>query len=151
MTTVRFTLTSELTAPELMAVLTDFSPARAERWPTIDAEHLEVHAIGEDWAEVTEGTAAAWERARYEWDAAANRVEITTIDSKVFGPGGGWIFQLTPEGEQTRVDVELVRRPTALKGKLLAALLPIVAPGSLSRSFSGPLRAVPAETPAAAA
>ncbi|QEO13081.1 hypothetical protein FLP10_00600 [Agromyces intestinalis] len=141
MTTVRFHLTSTLSAPELMAVLTDFSPARAENWPTIDADHFEVHALGQNWADVTEGTASAWEHAHYEWDAAANRVAITTLDSKVFGPGGGWVFQLTPEGDRTRVDVELTRRPTAFKAKVLALLLPLVAPGALRKSFSGPLRA----------
>lgn len=145
MTTVRFDLRSTLGAPQLMAVLTDFGPARAELWPTIDADHLEVHARGDHWAEVTEGTASAWERARYEWDDDAYRVTVSTLDSKVFGPGGGWVFQLTPEGDATRVDVELTREPAALKARLLALLLPLVAPGSLRKAFSGPLQAVPAE------
>ncbi|MEJ3404920.1 hypothetical protein WDJ51_09260 [Rathayibacter sp. YIM 133350] len=143
MPTVRFHLTSTLSAPELMAVLTDFSPARPELWPTIDADHFQVHAIGENWADVTEGTAAAWEHARYDWDEDANRVNITTLDSKVFGPGGGWVFQLTPGPDHTRVDVELTRHPGTFTRKLLAALLPLVAPSSLRKSFSGPLHAQP--------
>ena len=143
MPTVRFHLMSTLTAPELIAVLTDFSPSRAERWPTIDAEHFEVHALGDHWADVTEGTASAWEHAHYDWDDDANRVTITTIDSKVFGPGGGWVFQLTPLDDGTRVDVELTRQPVTLKAKLLATLLPLVAPSSLRKSFSGPLQAAP--------
>ena len=48
---------------------------------------------------------------------------------------------MTPENGGTRVDVELTRRPTAFKGKLLAALLPVVGPSSLRKSFSGPLKA----------
>jgi len=143
MPTVKFDLTSTLSPAELMAVLTDFSPTRAEIWPTIDAEHLEVHALGDNWADVTEGTASAWEHAHYEWDDLAYRVTITTLDSKVFGPGGGWVFQLTPEGDLTRVDVELTRTPLTFKGKLLASLLPLVAPRSLGKSFSGPLQAQP--------
>ncbi|KZM77110.1 hypothetical protein [Cellulosimicrobium sp. I38E] len=143
MTTVRFDLRSTLEAPQLMAVLTDFGPARAELWPTIDADHLELHARGDHWAEVTEGTASAWERARYEWDDDAYRVTVSTLDSKVFGPGGGWVFQLTPEADATRVDVELTREPAALKARLLALLLPLVAPRSLRKAFSGPLQAVP--------
>lgn len=141
MTAVRFHLLSSLTPEAAMGVLTDFSPARAEAWPTIDAEHFTVHAQGPTWAEVTEGTASAWERARYEWDVERQRVDITTLDSKVFRPGGGWVFQLTPEGHGTRIDVELTRRPRSLAGKLLAALLPVVGPASLSKSFAGPLRA----------
>ncbi|WP_395244960.1 hypothetical protein ACGGZK_03940 [Agromyces sp. MMS24-K17] len=141
MPVIRFHLHSELSTPEVMAVLTDFGPSRPEQWPTIDADHFEVHALGDDWAVVTEGTAAAWEQARYEWDADRNRVEITTLDSKVFGPGGGWVFQLAPDGEGTRVDVELTREPQFLKGRLLALLLPLVAPRSLRKAFAVPLHA----------
>ncbi|MEV6282798.1 hypothetical protein [Kribbella sp. NPDC051770] len=141
MAVVRFQLVSTLSVAEVMTVLTDFSPARAAAWPSIDAEHLQVHGVGETWAEVTEGTSAAWERARYEWDAAGRRVDVTTLDSKLFGAGGGWVFELTPERDGTRVDVQLTRKPKAFKGKLLAALLPVVGPSSLRKSFSGPLKA----------
>jgi YD repeat-containing protein len=141
MAVVRFQLVSSLTPAGVLEVLTDFGPSRAQVWPTIDAEHFTVHEIGDTWAEVTEGTAAAWERARYEWDGEGRKVSITTLDSKLFGAGGGWVFTMTPEGDGTRVDVELTRRPRALKGKLLAALLPLVGPSSLGKSFRGPLQA----------
>jgi hypothetical protein len=134
-------MTSVLSAPELMAVLTDFSPVRPDVWPTIDADHYEVHAVGDTWAEVTEGTASAWERARYDWDSQRHRVTVTTHDSKVFGPGGGWVFQLTPDTVGTRVDIELIRRPMTFKRRLLAALLPLVAPMALKKSLAGPLQA----------
>lgn len=145
MPVVRFHLTSSLSAPELVRVLTDFSPARAEVWPAIDADHLVVHELGERWAEVTEGTASAWERCRYEWDEDAGRVTIVTRDSKVFGPGGGWVFQFTPGSDGTRVDVELTRNPSGLRRKVLAALLPLVAPAALRKSFAGPLALLGAE------
>ncbi len=122
-------------------MLTDFTPARPAAWPIIDADHFQVHALGETWAEVTEGTAAAWERARYDWDAQRDRVTVTTHDSKVFGPGGGWVFQLTPDANGTRIDVELTRRPMTFTRKLLAALLPVVAPRALKKSFSEPSEA----------
>jgi hypothetical protein len=139
MPTVRFSVTSRLGVPELMKVLTDFSSARADTWPSIDADHFEVHDLGPTWAEVTEGTAAAWERSRYEWDESAGRVVVTTHESKVLGPGG-WVFQLTPLADgDTRVDVELTRRPTRLKQRLLASLLPLTA-GSFAKSFARPLQ-----------
>ncbi|MFI8081728.1 hypothetical protein ACIF6L_13165 [Kitasatospora sp. NPDC086009] len=141
MTVVNFQLISSLDPDAVLAVLTDFGPARAQAWPTIDAAHFAVHGVGEGWAEVTEGTAAAWERARYDWKPGGDEVTITTLDSKLFGPGGGWVFRLTPEGDGTRVDVRLTRTPDTLKGKLLASLLPVVAPSSLRKSFAGPLRA----------
>ncbi|MFI6488836.1 hypothetical protein [Streptomyces sp. NPDC050564] len=141
MTVVRFDVVSKLSPRDVLAVLTDFGPSRAEAWPTIDAEHFTVHELGDTWAEVTEGTAAAWERARYEWEPAGDTVTITTLDSKLFGAGGGWVFRMTPEGEGTRVDVELTRQPSTVKGKMLAALLPLAAPSSLRKSFTGPLQA----------
>ncbi|MFH8224527.1 hypothetical protein ACH4C2_36165 [Streptomyces sp. NPDC018057] len=141
MAVIRFHLISELSPADVVKVLTDFGPSRAENWPTIDAEHFTVHGTGDNWAEVTEGTAAAWERARYQWDIEEGRVDITTLDSKLFGAGGGWVFTATPEAEGTRVDVVLTRQPSSVKGKMLAALLPLAAPSSLRKSFSGPLKA----------
>ncbi|MDX1888880.1 hypothetical protein [Mycolicibacterium sp. 050158] len=138
---IRLNMTSTLTPPELMAVLTDFGPSRPRRWPTIDAAHFQVHAIGDTWAEVTEGTASAWERARYDWDPGVGRVTLTTHDSKVFGPGGGWTFQFEPVAEGTRIDIELTRSPRGIRRKVLAALLPIFATRSLRKSFSAPLHA----------
>jgi hypothetical protein len=141
MTVVRFHLVSELSPQDVLGVLTDFSPSRAEAWPTIDAEHFQVHDRGDTWAEVTEGTNSAWERARYDWTPDGDLVTVTTLDSKLFGAGGGWTFTMTPEDGGTRVDVELTREPGTLKGKMLAALLPLAAPASLRKSFAGPLRA----------
>jgi hypothetical protein len=83
MSVTRFHLVSALTPAEVMSVLTDFSPARAQNWPSIDSAHFTVHARGDNWAEVTEGTAAAWERSRYEWDADRQRVTVSTHESKV--------------------------------------------------------------------
>ncbi|MGW1468212.1 hypothetical protein ACWCPT_28150 [Streptomyces sp. NPDC002308] len=141
MAVVRFHLVSTLSPEGVLGVLTDFGPTRAEAWPTIDAEHFEVHGLGDTWAEVTEGTAAAWERARYEWQPDGDTVTISTLDSKLFGAGGGWVFRMTPEADGTRVDVELTREPGTFKGKVLASLLPLAAPASLRKSFARPLRA----------
>ncbi len=141
MPVIRLQMTSALSPADLMAVLTDFGPARPRNWPTIDVDHFQVHALGDTWAEVTEGTASAWERARNEWDTELNRVTVNTHDSKVFGPGGGWVFQLTPEAGGTRVDIELTRRPDGVKRKLLAAVLALIGPATLRKSFTRPLKA----------
>ncbi|MFD9006714.1 hypothetical protein ACFV0T_38210 [Streptomyces sp. NPDC059582] len=95
---------------------------------------------------MAEGTAAAWERTRYEWDATQGRAAITSHESKVFVPGGGWVFRLTAEDGGTRIDIELNRTPSTLsnlstvKGKMIAALLPLAA-GSLQKSYRAPLKA----------
>jgi len=139
MSVTKFSLNSTLDSAAVFDALTDFGPSRVEKWPSIDASHFTVHELGDDWAEVTEGTDAAWEHERYEWDATTQRVTIATLDSKLFGAGGGWTFELTPEGAGTRIDVTLVRTPSTFKGKLLASLLPIVGPSSLRKSFGAAL------------
>ena len=141
MSTVRLHMVSTLSPPQLAAVLTDFSSARPSAWPTIDAAHFQVHAVGDTWAEVTEGTAAAWERARYDWSQQPDRITISTLDSKVFGPGGGWVFRIAPRDSGSDVDIELTRNPRRITHRLLAYLLPLIAPRSLRRSFAGPLQA----------
>src|SRR5438045_1033779 len=61
---IEFDLTTGVSPDRFMAALTDFSPARADIWPNIDAQHLKVHELGADWADVTEGSSVAggvWE------------------------------------------------------------------------------------------
>lgn len=141
MSTVRLHMVSTLTPPQLAAVLIDFSATRPSVWPTIDDAHFRVHAIGDTWAEVTEGTAAAWERVRYDWSQQPDLITVNTLDSKVFGPGGGWVFHITPRDSGSRIDIELTRSPRKITQKFLACLLPLVAPRSLRKSFAGPLQA----------
>lgn len=100
MPSLHFHMDSSMTPDEVMGVLTDFTPARVERWPSIDAEHFQVHDRGDTWAEITEGNDKTWENARYEWDPSHNRVTVTTHDSTPFGPGG-WDFRLTPTAAGT--------------------------------------------------
>ncbi|MFI6045778.1 hypothetical protein ACIA8C_29410 [Nocardia sp. NPDC051321] len=80
--------------------------------------------------------------ASYQSGPAGTTVTVTTLNSKLFGAGGGWVFRATPEPSGSRVEVELTRTPQAFKGKLLALLLPLVGPSSLRKSFAGPLQAV---------
>ena len=141
MSVTRFRMQSTLSPAAVVAVLTDFSLTRPQAWPTIDDEHFQVHAIGEFWADVTEGTAAAWERARYDWDDNKGVVTVSTLDSKLFGPGGGWTFTMTAAEGGSIIDIELVRQPQGFKRRLLAGLLPLAAPGNLRKSFAGPLPA----------
>ena len=46
----------------------DFSERRADLWPDVHVEHLEVHDRGETWADVTEGN--PWPIG-FVWDACA--------------------------------------------------------------------------------
>ncbi|MFC8091681.1 hypothetical protein [Streptomyces sp. NPDC057301] len=137
MPSLHFHVNSSMSPSEVMGVLTNFSPTRVEEWPSIDAEHFQVHERGNTWAEVTEGNEKSWERARYEWDPSTNHVTVTTRDSKPFG-SGGWEFQMTPTDDGTRIDVDLERHPTSLKAKMLSPIIPFAGP-VFRKSFKEPL------------
>ena len=140
MPTTRFTVHTSMSQADVLSLLTDFGPDRAKHWPNVDDAHFQVHEVGPDWADVTEGTAMGWERERYTWDAAAGTVSIETVDSNLWGPGSGWRYQLTPTGGGTDVHVTLTRAPRSWRGKLVGALIPIVGARVLGRQFQSVLR-----------
>jgi hypothetical protein len=140
MPTTRFTVHTSLSPSEVLGLLTDFGPDRASHWPNVDDAHFEVHDLGRDWAEVTEGTAMGWERERYAWDATAGTVAIDTLDSNLWGPGSGWRYELTAAAGGTDVQVTLTRVPRSWRGTLIGALIPIVGARTLERQFQSVLR-----------
>ncbi len=145
MSTTRFTVHTTLPPNEVMKVLTDFGPERVDRFPNIDAAHFAVHDQGEDWAEVTEGTAMGWERERYSWDATAGTVTVDTLESNLWGVGSSWHYALTPRTSGTDVEVTLHRVPKSFRGRLIGALIPLVGARTLGKQLESVLRA--AESP----
>jgi len=122
---VEFDVSSGVSPDRFLAALTDFSPRRAEIWPNIDAEHLKVHEIGANSADVTEGSSIAggvWERNRYDWSTPGT-VRVETIESNAWRPGSFWLYQVTPAEHGSNVHVIVDRRPATLKGRLIAVLL----------------------------
>ncbi|WP_270886081.1 SRPBCC family protein [Pedococcus sp. 5OH_020] len=140
MTTTRFTVHTSLSPSDVLAVLTDFGPARSRWWPNVDDAHFAVHGQGPDWAEVTEGTAMGWERERYSWDGAAGLVTIDTLDSNLWAPGSGWRYEIVPAAPGSDLHVSLTRIPKSFKGRLVAALVPVAGPRALGRQFQSVLR-----------
>lgn len=140
MATTTFTVRTRLSPSEVMTVLTDFGPDRARWWPNIDEAHFTVHDRGPGWAEVTEGTSMGWERERYAWDADTGVVTIDTLESNLWAPGSGWRYELTPAAGGTELRVTLTRLPSSLKGRLVGALIPVVAGRILGRQLESVLR-----------
>lgn len=134
-------LHSPLAPAEVLRVLTDFGPGRADVWPGVDEQHLEVHDSGNRWTDVTEGNPTTWERVRYTWSEDGTSVTAVTTDSNVWAAGSRWDYTLTPEAAGTLVDIRLTRHGKNLKGRLIGALIPVVGRSVVVKSFSGPLRA----------
>ena len=122
--TVHFELTTDLPPARVLGALTDFGDRRPDVWPNIDHSHFRVHGLGPDWADVTEGNVLAWERNRYEWDAAAGEVTVTAIESDTWAPGSQWRYRLQPTAAGgTEVDVTVVRAGRGLRGMVIGAII----------------------------
>ena len=140
MATTRFTVHTSLSPREVLAVITDFGPERSRWWPNVDDAHFTVHSQGPDWAEVTEGTSMGWERERYSWDAGSGIVTIQTLDSNLWGPGSSWRYELLPAAQGTDLRVSLTRVPNSVKGRIVAALIPVLGARALGKQFESVMR-----------
>jgi hypothetical protein len=137
MARIEFEVTSGVQPQRFIQALTDFSPARAELWPNIDAAHLRVHEVGDTWADVTEGSSFAggvWERNRYDWSEPGT-VRVETVESNTWQPGSSWLYRVEPAGTGSRVRVTVERRPLSVKGRVVAVLLALVGRRVLRRDL----------------
>jgi hypothetical protein len=135
---IEFDLSTDVAPDRFIGALTDFSPARAEVWPNVDAQHLKVHEVGPDWADVTEGSSFAggvWERNRYDWSTPGT-VRIETTESNTWRPGSFWLYQVEPGHIQVTVD----RRPATFRGRVVAFLLVIAGRRALKSATEQVLR-----------
>jgi hypothetical protein len=104
--------------------------------------YLNVHHLGTDKADVTEGSGGVWERLYYDWSNPA-RIVLKTTDSNVWNGDSGWVYTLTPLGDgATDVDVVIVRHGKNLKGRILALVLGTVGKGVLRKAFIGSVKAI---------
>jgi hypothetical protein len=139
---IEFDLTTGVSPDRFVAALTDFSASRADVWPNVDAEHLKVHDVGPDWADVTEGSSFAggvWERNRYDWSTPGT-VRIETTESNTWQPGSSWLYRVEPAGTGSHIHVTVERRPATVRGRLVAALLVIAGRSALRRATQQVLR-----------
>ena len=114
MTEIRVVTDSPLPAERVLAAARDFSLRRAEVFPAVRIEHFEVHDLGDDWADVTEGTPAGiginWERCHYDWSQPGS-VKATVRSSNVYAASGSsWELRATPNANGSRVEMIWVRR-----------------------------------------
>lgn len=90
-----------LAPDQVVAALTDFSERRPEMWPGIAPEYYEVISVGENEAEVKEGTVMGpmriWAVEHYDW-STPNRVLWTVKESNFSKPGSYVQIDLSPDG-----------------------------------------------------
>jgi Polyketide cyclase / dehydrase and lipid transport len=139
--------TTTATPAEVLAAITDFGPGRQEIFGNSADEFLEVHELGADSADVTEGTgknshAVSWERLRYDW-SDPTRVTMKVLDSNVWSSASKHTYAITPQADgTTRIDVDVVREGKNLKGRVLAVVVSTIGKGSLAKALHNTIKAI---------
>jgi hypothetical protein len=128
MPTVHVVDRTPLPPAKVLEAARDFSERRAEMWPDVHVEYLEVHEKGDTFAEVTEGNpwpiGYVYERLRYDWSEPGS-LKGTVTDSNLFKPGSTWELRASPDDGGSRVEVIGVRHLHGVKGRLLTPFFPL--------------------------
>ena len=108
---------------QVLATATDLSEDRVKVWS--NAKHVDVHAQGAGFAEVTEGFrppfGRVWERSRYEWEPGA--IRQTVVDSNVLAPGSTWELKVSSSNGGSTVEMRLRREfRRSAKGRTASAI-----------------------------
>src|SRR5215470_16398662 len=130
MTTIHITMSSDLSPERVLAAGYDFSARRAEVFPAVSMDHFEIHALGTESADVTEGTPVGigqnWERCQYDW-STPGVVTARVVDSNVYVPGSScWTLRVTPDAAGSRVEMTWDREfRTGVRGRIFGTLFRI--------------------------
>ena len=145
MSTIYLHQTTNLTAEQYIAALTDFGPGRSKLFSNSTDDYLKVHQLGRTQADVTEGSGGIWERLHYDW-SDPNRVVLTTTDSNLWGGASGHTYTFTrrPDGA-TDIDVVVIRDGKNFKGLLLSFVLVTIGRGVLKSAFEKSVKAIEAQ------
>ena len=122
---------------KVIGAMIDFSDRRPEIWPNLSAKIYRAHSVGENTADVTEGTdvpgGGVWERVTYEWTDAVVKSVIT--DSQLFQAGGTFEFRVEPHGSGSRIHFSIDRKGKRFMGRLVGALMQVSNGAPMKKSF----------------
>ena len=126
MQTLTFTFDTSLTPTSVLDAAVDFTDRRSKVFPAVEPQYYRVHAIGDEWADVTEGTGTgigtSWERCRYSWSTPGS-VTATVIESNVYADGSSWTITAAAAQRGSRVEMTWVRRfQYNIRGRIFAVL-----------------------------
>jgi len=144
MSTVHLEETTSSTPEQFIAALTDFGPGHSQLFGNSADSYLRVHDKGRTEADVTEGSYGVWERLHYDW-SDPSRVEMTTIDSNIWGGRSGhtYTFSRRPDGT-TDLRVVVVREGKNLRGRALAIAVAAVGKRFLGQRLARTVKAIEA-------
>lgn len=139
---MQFVTETSLSPERVVALLTDFSERRPERWPGLWEGAYKVYSVGDRVAEVQEGNKSprVWARERYDW-SQPGIVRWEVVESNFCKPGSFVETRLEPaDGGGTRVHLTWSREGTSLSGRIAAVLVPLMRGGPVKASFRAGLK-----------
>ena len=137
------------TPEQLLEAITDFGPGRQEIFGNSATKFLQVHDLGPDHADVTEGTgkhgeAVSWERLAYDW-SDPRRVTMKVLDSNLFSNASAHTYSITPRSDGTTdLDVDVVREGKNVKGRVISFVVSTIGKPSLAKALHQTVKAVEA-------
>jgi hypothetical protein len=136
---VHYEVDSSAIPPErFIAALTDFSPGRPELWPNLDLKYYKLHASGDTWAEVTEGTdllGGVWARERYDW-SVPGVVTIRLLEATDFVAGTEQVYRVTPlAGGGSHIAVDFQRTARTLRGRFVGVAVALLGKRRFTRDL----------------
>jgi hypothetical protein len=138
-------LDTPLSVKAVTDALVDFSPRREVIWKeTCDPAVYRVHAVGDTWAEVSEGVSYAWSRERYDW-SVPGIVNLTQLEANIAEPVGTIRYTISPLPDGgARIVCERYRVFRGARGRLLGTFMLLLGPRILQRQFRASLKRVEA-------
>jgi hypothetical protein len=132
----RWQLDVALAAETVLDALVDFSPRREVIWKeTCDPAVYRIHAVGNSWADVTEGVSFAWSRERYDW-SEPDVVTLTQVEANIAKPIGTIRYSISGQpGGGTRIVCERFRVYRGVRGGVLGTFMVLFGPGILRSQF----------------
>jgi len=119
---------------KVLGALIDFTDRRPEIWPGLAPEFYEVYSVGEQSAEVKEGSSKpvkVWARERYDW-STPGVVRWEVEESNFCQPGSYVQVSVRPaDGGGSHVDLEWNRTPSNAKGRMMIVIMKLAGPSIL--------------------
>ena len=99
-TRFEFDFVTTATPDQVIELMTDFSPARPQRWPAMSAESFEVYHVGATEADIREGQdfpkiSAKW---HYDWSTPGS-VTLTVVEGDAMQAGSYMSLTATPRDD----------------------------------------------------
>jgi hypothetical protein len=136
-TKFEFEFVTTATPDQVIELMTDFSPARAQRWPASSAKAFEVYRLGETDADIREGqdVPKLWATWHYDWSTPGS-VTLTISESDALEPGGYMKLTATPRDEGgSAVRGEWEQTSKSLRGRAAVTMMRFIGPRFLSSYY----------------